>query len=249
MDPTELCYLSAGELSRLIQQGDVSPVEVVEAHLARVEALEPTLNSFITLLPDQAMAAARRAEGEIRGGRYRGPLHGIPLGLKDLYHVGGVRNTSGSRIFDSFVPSADCTIASRFGQAGAMLLGKMNMHQLAYGPTGENPRLRPHAQSLGPGAHSRGLQRRLGLGGGLGPVHPDHGQRHRRLHPHTQRPLWVGRPEAHLRPPEPSRAHGPVLVPGPSRTHCPHRGGLRPGAQRRGGIRPHGPGLGPGGGS
>ena len=139
MDPTELCYLSAGELSRLIQQGDVSPVEVVEAHLARVEALEPTLNSFITLLPDQAMAAARRAEGQIRGGRYRGPLHGIPLGLKDLYHVGGVRNTSGSRIFDSFVPSADCTIASRFGQAGAILLGKMNMHQLAYGPTGENP--------------------------------------------------------------------------------------------------------------
>ena len=102
MDATELCYMSAGQLSGLIKSKDVSPVEVVEAHLARIDALEPTLNSFITLLPDQAMAAARQAEVEIGEGKYRGPLHGIPLGLKDLYYVKGVRNTSGSRIFDDF---------------------------------------------------------------------------------------------------------------------------------------------------
>ena len=139
MDPTELCYLSAGQLSRLIQSKQVSPVELVEAHLARIDALEPTLNSFITLLPDRAMAAARSAEQEIQGGRYRGPLHGIPLGLKDLYYVKGVRNTAGSRIFDDFIPDFDCTIAARFKEAGAILLGKLNLHQFAYGPTGENP--------------------------------------------------------------------------------------------------------------
>ena len=139
MDNTELCYLSAGQLSRLIQKKEVSPVEVVEAHLARIDALEPVLNSFITLLPDQAMAAARRSEEEIRSGKYRGPLHGIPLGLKDLYYVNGVRNTSGSRIFDDFHPKFDCTIAAKFKEAGAILLGKLNLHQFAYGPTGENP--------------------------------------------------------------------------------------------------------------
>ncbi len=139
MDAAELCYLSAGQLSRLIGDGEVSPVEVVEAHLARIDALEPVLNSFITLLPDQAMAIARRAEEEIRAGQHRGPLHGVPLGLKDLYYVRGVRNTSGSRIYDTFVPDYDCTIAARFRDAGAILLGKLNLHQFAYGPTGENP--------------------------------------------------------------------------------------------------------------
>ena len=139
MDATELPYLSAGQLSRLIQNKEVSPVEVVEAHLTRIDTLEPMLNSFITLLPDQAMAAAKQAEQDIQAGRYRGPLHGIPLGLKDLYYVRGVRNTSGSRIFDDFVPDFDCTIATRFKEAGAILLGKLNLHQFAYGPTGENP--------------------------------------------------------------------------------------------------------------
>ncbi len=138
MDAIELCYLSAGGLAPLIKGKEVSPVEVVQAHLSRIDALEPTLNSFITLLPDQAMAAARQAEREIGEGKYRGPLHGIPLGLKDLYYTRGVRNTSGSRLFDDFIPDADCTIAARFREAGTILLGKLNMHQLAYGPSGEN---------------------------------------------------------------------------------------------------------------
>ena len=89
--------MSAGGLSRLVQSREVSPVEIVDALLARIEATEPVLNSFITLLPDEARAAARRAEGEIRGGNYRGPLHGIPVALKDLYNTAGVRTTSGSR--------------------------------------------------------------------------------------------------------------------------------------------------------
>jgi aspartyl-tRNA(Asn)/glutamyl-tRNA(Gln) amidotransferase subunit A len=139
MDPLDLCYMSAGRLSRLIQSREVSPVEVIDAHISRIESTDKVLNSFITLLPEQARAAARRAESEINAGSYRGALHGIPVGLKDLFNTGGIRTTSGSRIFDNFVPQEDCTVAARFHLAGAILLGKLNMHQLAYGPTGENP--------------------------------------------------------------------------------------------------------------
>ena len=136
--PDTLHYRSVWELSGLIRRREVSPVELVDACLARIAATEPTLNSFITLLPEPARAAARRAEAEIVRGNYRGPLHGIPVGLKDLFHTAGVRTTSGTRIYDNYVPAADCTVAARFGQAGAILLGKLNMHPLAYGPTGEN---------------------------------------------------------------------------------------------------------------
>ena len=139
MDSKNLCDLSAGELSHLIKRKEVSPVEVVKAHLARIEVLEPTLNSFITLLPEQAMEEARIAEHEIQSGQYRGPLHGIPIGLKDLFYVKGVPNTSGSRIFDHFIPDYNSTLALKLREAGALLLGKLNLHQFAYGPTGENP--------------------------------------------------------------------------------------------------------------
>ena len=139
MDELEICYLSAGALGPMVKSGEISPVEIIEAHLSRIRATEPVLNSFITLLPEQALAAARQAERDIRAGRYRGPLHGIPVGLKDLFNTGGVRTTSGSRIYDTFVPSEDCTVAARFRDAGAILIGKLNMHQFAYGPTGENP--------------------------------------------------------------------------------------------------------------
>jgi aspartyl-tRNA(Asn)/glutamyl-tRNA(Gln) amidotransferase subunit A len=139
MDSKDLCYLSATELSRLIRKKEVSPVDLVEASLARIEALEPALNSFITLLPEKAMEEAKEAEREIQAGQYRGPLHGIPVGLKDLFYVKGVRNTSGSKIFDRFIPDYDSTLALRLREAGTILLGKLNLHQFAYGPTGENP--------------------------------------------------------------------------------------------------------------
>ena len=138
MGALQLCYLSAGDLSRLIKAKEISPVEVVDAHLDRIGNTDGILNSFLTLLPEQAKAAARRAENDIQGGNYRGPLHGIPVGLKDLFNTAGVRTTSGSRIFDSFIPEHDCTVAARFLRAGAILLGKLNMHPFAYGPTGEN---------------------------------------------------------------------------------------------------------------
>ena len=138
MDTLEICYMSAGDLSKLVQNKEISPVEIIEAHLTRIDATEPVLNSFITLLADEARGAALQAEKDIQAGRYKGPLHGIPVALKDLYNTGGVRTTSGSRIFDNFIPTEDCTVAAKFQQAGAILVGKLNMHPFAYGPTGEN---------------------------------------------------------------------------------------------------------------
>ena len=138
MDSLEICYMSAGSLSKLVENKKVSPVEIVDAHLSRIDATEPILNSFITLLADESRIAARQAEKDIQSGKYKGPLHGIPVALKDLYNTAGVRTTSGSKIFDTFIPAEDCTVASKFHQAGAILIGKLNMHPFAYGPTGEN---------------------------------------------------------------------------------------------------------------
>ena len=137
MNSADLCYLTAGQLSRLIQQKEVSPVEIIEAHLARISALEPKLNSFITVLHDQALAAARRAEAEIQSGKYRGALHGIPVGLKDLFAVKGVRTSSGCKLFDTHVADRDCAIATRLRNAGAIIVGKTNTNPLAYGPTSD----------------------------------------------------------------------------------------------------------------
>lgn len=138
MNLKEICYLSITQLSQLIRKKEISPLEVVETYLSRINSLEPQLNSFITLLSEQARESAKQTEKEIQSGRYLGPLHGIPFGLKDLYYVKGIRNTSGSKIYYDFIPDYDSTIALRLKRAGAILLGKLNMHPLAYGPTGEN---------------------------------------------------------------------------------------------------------------
>lgn len=139
MDATQIYRLSASKLSALIQRKELSPVEVVEALLARTDALEPLLNSFITLLPERALADARTAEQEIQAGQYRGPLHGIPVAVKDFYFLQGVRNTAGSKMLDDFVPDFDCTVVTKLKEAGMPLLGKLNTQQFGYGITGENP--------------------------------------------------------------------------------------------------------------
>ena len=137
-DITKLCFLTAAELGPLLREKKLSPVELVEAHLQRIEALEPALNSFITLLPDKARVSARSAEEEIQKGDYRGPLHGIPLGLKDAYDTKGIRTTYGCAVYDRRLPDEDSTTAVRLREAGTILLGKLNLHTLEFGVTGEN---------------------------------------------------------------------------------------------------------------
>ena len=143
MDALEICYMSAGQLSGLIKSKEISPVEVIDAHLARIEATEPVLNSFITLLPDEARAAARRAEADIQSGKYRGPLHGIPFSLKDLFYTRGVRTTAGSKILADFIPTHDGTVTERLYQAGAILVGKTNQDEFAGSSSCQNPHYGP----------------------------------------------------------------------------------------------------------
>ena len=130
---TELCYLTIREASGLLRDGGLSPVELTRAYLDRIERLDDTLQAYITVAGDSAMDQARQAEAEILRGDYRGPLHGIPIALKDLYDTKGVRTTASSKIMAERVPSEDSTTAARLKAAGAVLLGKLSMNQFALG--------------------------------------------------------------------------------------------------------------------
>ena len=124
---------SIREARVLLHSRQVSPVELTQECLARIEKLNLVLNAFITITADSAMAEARRAETEITRGEWRGPLHGIPLALKDLIDTASIRTTAASAVFKDRVPTEDAEVAHRLKQAGAILLGKQNLHEFAYG--------------------------------------------------------------------------------------------------------------------
>ncbi len=132
MTGNELQRFTLASLSRAIQARDVSPAEVTEACLARIERLDRSLNAFITLTPDLALADARRAEQEIARGRRRGPLHGVPIAVKDIFATAGVRTTCGSRVLRGWIPDHDATVVRRLKDVGAVMLGKLNMSEFAY---------------------------------------------------------------------------------------------------------------------
>ena len=127
--------ISIAEASDLLRRKQISPVDLTTACLARIERLNPTINAFITVMHDSALSQARRAEDEIQSGNWRGPLHGIPIGLKDLIDTAGVKTTCGSELFVNRVPTEDAEIVRRLKIAGAVLIGKQNMQEFAYGGT------------------------------------------------------------------------------------------------------------------
>jgi len=132
----ELISLSLSEASELIRNKKVSPVELTRACLERTEQADPELGAFITVTADLALEQAQTAEAEIHRSSYRGPLHGIPIALKDLLDTAGVRTTAGSAVFADRVPAEDCEVARRLKAAGAVLVGKTNLHEFAYGGSG-----------------------------------------------------------------------------------------------------------------
>jgi aspartyl-tRNA(Asn)/glutamyl-tRNA(Gln) amidotransferase subunit A len=156
----DLCFHSIAELASLMRARTVSPVEVTEAHLARIERLNPTLNAFVTIMAAEAREAARRAEAELAAGCWRGPLHGVPIGLKDIFDTAGVRTTHGSSFFRDNVPTEDAESVRRLRDAGAVLIGKCNMHEFAVGSTTNNPwygaTRNPWALDRSPGGSSGG---------------------------------------------------------------------------------------------
>ena len=139
----ELSFLSIEEASRLLRARKISPVELTEAVLRQVNDWNPRVNAFITVLEDAARRHARRAEQALRRSISASPLYGIPISLKDNIYTKGIRTTAGSKILFDFVPASDSTIASKLARSGAILLGKTNLHEFAYGITSENPHFGP----------------------------------------------------------------------------------------------------------
>ena len=133
---TELTSLTLSEAAELVRQKSVSPVELTRACLERIAQLNPSLNAFITVTADGALEQAQQAETEIRRGQWKGPLHGIPIALKDLVDTAGTATTAGSAVFGERVPRQDAEIVGRLKSAGAVLLGKLNLHEFAYGGSG-----------------------------------------------------------------------------------------------------------------
>jgi len=130
--PTEWTLVQASEQLR---RGKVSPVELTRACLSRIEKLNPKINAYITVMAEQSLAQARDLEAELRAGKSRGPLHGIPIALKDLFDTAGVRTTCASAVFADRIPAEDAEVVRRLKAAGAVIIGKANMHEFAYGAT------------------------------------------------------------------------------------------------------------------
>lgn len=146
MNSEDLAWAPTPILARAIERRELSPVEIVEACLRRLEAIDDRLHSFITVSASRARAAAVTAEREIRSGSYRGPLHGIPYAAKDVLSTKGIRTTAGSKILADHVPDRDSTVIERLDAAGAILIGKTHTYEFAYGPYGSHPSL-PQARN------------------------------------------------------------------------------------------------------
>src|SRR5437016_4350610 len=149
MNDTDLAFASIEEIGRLFRKRKLSPVEVTKLMLARIELVNPKLNAYITVTAELALAQAKKAESELfappgrKGHRDRGPLHGIPISLKDNIYTTGIRTTAGSKILKDFIPKEDAAVVGQLREAGAVLLGKANMHEFAYGVTSNNPHYGP----------------------------------------------------------------------------------------------------------
>ena len=135
MAPDEILELSASELSRLIAGRELSSLDAVSAAVTRLERLEDKLNAFITVVREQALAEAKRADEDIAHGRNRGPLHGVPVTIKDMFETAGVRTTGGSKILADWVPETDSALVERLRAAGAIIIGKTNLDEFGHGGT------------------------------------------------------------------------------------------------------------------
>ncbi|HJU12764.1 MAG TPA: amidase [Candidatus Binataceae bacterium] len=160
MSNSELLSFDVTALSEQVRSKRISPVEITDAYLNRIEETDSRLRAYITVTAEHARTSAKTAENEIAGGKWRGPFHGIPVALKDLCYTKGILTTGGSKIFANLVPDFDCTVWARLQAAGAVLLGKLNLHEFAAGATTTNPHFgacrNPYALDRIPGGSSGG---------------------------------------------------------------------------------------------
>jgi amidase len=158
MKAEEICLLPLSEVSNMLRERKISSVEVTRMILERIRAIDPRLHSYLTIMEDQALNAAAKADRELAAGRWRGPLHGVPIAVKDLCHTKGVPTTCASRIYRDFRPDANATVVDRLETAGAVLVGKLNLTEFAvawYHSDFPAP-INPWDAGLWPGASSSG---------------------------------------------------------------------------------------------
>lgn len=177
--PNEVLLQTITEIAPLLRARKLSSVELTRATLDRIEALDKKLNSFITVLREAALADAAAAEKEIAAGKYRGPLHGVPISIKDMFATRGVRTTCGSKVLADWVPDHDATAVARLRSAGAIIVGKTNMHEFAYGVTSDNqfygPVHNPWDRKRVPGGSSGGSGAAVASGLGFASLGSDTG--------------------------------------------------------------------------
>ena len=172
MTHDELCFASAVEIATLVREKKVSPIEVTEAFLTRIDKINPKINAYVTLTPELARKAAKRAEAAVMTSATLGPLHGVPFSVKDLVFTAGVRTTAGSLVYRDFVPDADSLVVSRLKAAGGIMLGKTNTPEFGYKATTENlvfgETCNPWALDKTPGGSSGGAS--AATAAGLAPL-------------------------------------------------------------------------------
>jgi aspartyl-tRNA(Asn)/glutamyl-tRNA(Gln) amidotransferase subunit A len=226
--------LSITDAAAEIESRRLSPVELVQSALDRIEQVEGRLNAFVVVTAEQALEAARQAEKEISDGGYRGPLHGIPMGIKDLYDAVGVPTTSSSSVRSDYLPTEDSACVAMLRDAGAVMVGKTHTHEFAYGvttPTTRNPwntdRV-PGGSSGGSGAAVAAGECLMGMGSDTGGSIriPAAAVRHRRAQADLRADLAVRGDVAVLvarpcRPAHPDGARRGPGAPGPRRVRRP----------------------------
>src|SRR5882762_10907213 len=149
MNDTDLAFATIEEIGKLFRKRKLSPPELTKLMLARIERLNPKLNAYITVTAEPALAQAKKAEAELfaprgrKGHRDRGPLHGVPISLKDNIYTKDILTTAGSKILKDFVPLHDAVVVEKLKEAGVVILGKTNLHEFAYGVTSNNPHFGP----------------------------------------------------------------------------------------------------------
>src|SRR6058998_3362757 len=167
-DFADLSYLSLTDAAALIKSRHLSPVELTQALLDRIDRLDNAVGAFITVTRDEALGAARAAERAIARGQYRGPLHGIPFGVKDTHYTKGIRTTANTPVLHDFVPDFDATVVARLKSAGGVLLGKMKLPEFSFGSAGEGGAFpdakNPWNLSRTPGGSSSGSAAALAAG-------------------------------------------------------------------------------------
>ncbi len=198
--------------ARRISERSLSPVALTGMMLDRIATIDPKLLSYVTVLKDDALKSAAVAQNEIANGKYRSPLHGIPIAIKDIYDTAGVKTTACSKVRATYIPASDSTVVRKFREAGAVILGKVTTHEFAFGFD-----FAPDEERLEPGSYSVGFKRRIGCSDCGGSLFRGDGKRYGRFDSRAGGSKWRCRDKTDIRARKQGRCRRSFLVLGSCR--------------------------------